>query len=323
MARVTIWVLLFSAWVGPSNGEEFALRETDGSIEILGRGKLLLRYNKVSPAVPDGIDSVFQRTGFLHPVCSPDGKTVTASFPFDHPHQQGVFSAWVKTKYNGRDIDFWNLKKGTGRVVHRRVLDVFCSNQEAGFTVELVHRTELVPAVDVLSETWTVTAVPTDGSFHCFDLETTQQALTKLPLRIAKFHYGGIAVRGPVAWLRAKDSDSVKEHRGGETPAEITNSFGSDRLKGNHEKPNWVTMSGAIQGNPVSVTVLCGQASFRAPQATRLHPTKPYFCFCPAVEEDFVIDQQNPYEAKYRFLVRDSEPDREWVERHWRAYARD
>ncbi|MAI70360.1 MAG: hypothetical protein CMM01_05545 [Rhodopirellula sp.] len=84
-----------------------------------------------------------------------------------------------------------------------------------------------------------------------------------------------------------------------------------------------MTLSGVIQGKPVSVTVLCGQASFRAPQATRLHPTKPDFCFCPTAEGEVVIDQQNPYEAKCRFLIRDSEPDREWVEIHRRAYAGD
>ncbi len=144
MIKASVWALLFFVGVSHSSAEEFALIETDSTIEIRGRGKLLLCYNKVAPVPPAGIDSVYQRTGFLHPVCSPAGKTVTASYPFDHPHQQGIFSAWVKTKYNGREIDFWNLKKRTGRVVHRRVLDIFSSERGAGFVVELVQWLRLV-----------------------------------------------------------------------------------------------------------------------------------------------------------------------------------
>ena len=323
MVKTSVCALLFFVCISQSSAEEFALLETDSTIEIRGRGKLLLCYNKVAPVPPAGIDSVYQRTGFLHPVCSPAGKTVTASYPFDHPHQQGIFSAWVKTKYNGREIDFWNLKKRTGRVVHRRVLDIFSSERGAGFVVELVHRSESDPQVDILCETWRVTAVPTDGSFHCFDLETRQQALTSYPLQIEKFHYGGLAVRGPVAWLKGNDSDLGTRQGVGRNASGFTNSLGSNRLKGNHEKPNWVTMWGAIQATPVNVTVLCDRGSFRAPQSTRLHPTKPYFCFCPAVDGEFVIDQQKPYKAKYRFLIRDSKPDTAWVESQWRVYTRD
>jgi len=323
MVKLLVWALFFFVCISQCSAEEFALRQTDATIEIRGRGKLLLCYNKVSPVLPAGIDSVYRRSGFLHPVCSPAGNTVTASFPFDHPHQQGIFSAWVKTRYNGREIDFWNLKKRTGRVVHQRVLDVFSSEQGTGFVVELVHRSELEPRVDILRETWRVTAVPTDGSFHCFDLETTQQALTPYPLQIEKFHYGGVAVRGPVAWLKENDSDLGSMKRVGRHASGFKNSLGSNRLEGNHEKPNWVTMWGAIQGTPVNVTVLCDQGSFRAPQTTRLHPTKPYFCFCPAVDGEFVIEQQKPYEAKYRFLIRDSKPDTAWVESQWSVYTRD
>jgi hypothetical protein len=40
-----------------------------------------------------------------------------------------------------------------------------------------------------------------------FDLETTQSALTDKPLLVQKYHYGGLALRGPVAWLTEKDGD--------------------------------------------------------------------------------------------------------------------
>ncbi len=321
MIKQLVCALMCFIFLDHTNAQEFAIRETDATIEIHGRGRLLLCYNKVSPKVPSGVDAVFERTGFLHPVCSPGGKTVTASFPFDHPHQQGIFSAWVKTKHNGQEIDFWNLKKRTGRVVHKRVVDVFSNAKATGFVVQLIHRSELTPPVDILRETWRVTAVPTDGSFHCFDLHTKQEALTSDPLQIEKFHYGGLAVRGPVAWLRGNESAPGSEEDKRQVASGLFNSLGSDRIKGNHEKPNWVTLWGGTQGTSVSITVLCGQASFRAPQSTRLHPTKPYFCFCPAVDGKFEIAYQKPYQAHYRFLIRDSKPASEWVESQWRSYV--
>ena len=317
-----IWLVLSVACCICTEADEFALQETEASIEIRSKGKLVLRYNKLSPMAPSGIDPVYHRSGFLHPVCSPSGNAVTASFPFDHPHQQGIFSAWVKTKYHGRDVDFWNLKKRSGRVVHHRVVEVYTGRQKTGFAIELLHRSEGENPIDILSETWKVTAVPTDGSFHCFDLQTKQRALTSHPLQIEQFHYGGVAVRGPATWLIRKDSESSSRSDGASAHAGFKNSLGSDRLTGNHQKPNWVTMWGSTQGSRASVTVLCNPRSFRAPQSTRLHPNKPYFCFCPAVDGDFVIDQETPYEASYRFLINDSTPQPEWVEAQWRLYTK-
>lgn len=324
-----LWILGWNlGGAGSScNANDFEVHETPETIEIHCKGQLVVCYNKLSPSAPDGIDKIYERTGFLHPVRSPAGKTVTASFPFDHPHQQGIFSAWVKADYNGRTIDFWNLKKGVGRVAHRRVIELLSSGEETGFVVELVHRSETEPRIDILSERWRVTAVPTDGSFHCFDMETTQQALTDVPLMIEKFHYGGVAVRGPVEWLKETDSDAVSQSNGsipadgGASKVSFLNSLGANRKKGNHQRPNWVTMGGKLAGTPVSITVLCDEKSFRAPQVTRLHPTKPYFCFCPCEEGRFQIDKLNPYQAKYRFLIRDAAPDPDWINQRWREFA--
>lgn len=301
----------------------FELRETEATIEIRSAGTLLLCYNKLSPQAPDGVKAIYERTGFLHPVCSPAGHCVTASFPFDHPHQQGVFSAWVKTRHNGTDIDFWNLAKGTGRVLHHRVVETFAEDTGTGFVVDLVHRSESDPQLHILTERWRVNAVPTDGSFHCFDLDTEQQILTADPLEIANYHYGGVAIRGPVAWLTGgkTNAQQVTTNRQPTASTGFSNSLGSDRLKGNHQRPHWVTMWGHVQGQPVAITVMCDKSSFRFPQSTRLHPTKPYFCFCPCVDGAFAIDQDHPYKAKYRFLVTDSKPDEQWLRKRWTEFT--
>ncbi|MCA9058898.1 MAG: PmoA family protein, partial [Planctomycetaceae bacterium] len=85
------------------SGTNAGLRETDETIELSAHGRPLLSYRKQSPPVPAGIPAVFHRSGCLHPVLTPAGKTVTAMFPADHPHQHGIFSAWVRTSWNGRE----------------------------------------------------------------------------------------------------------------------------------------------------------------------------------------------------------------------------
>ncbi|MCA9141029.1 MAG: PmoA family protein [Planctomycetales bacterium] len=302
-----------------SNGELRVL-EDDATITIRANDRPILVYNKISPPLPQGIDPVYRRSGFLHPVTSPAGRIVTATFPSDHAHQHGIFSAWVKTTWNQREIDFWNLAKGNGRVLHQRVVNVFAEADRVGFEVDLIHRAEQAPVVDVLRERWRITAVPTDGSYHAFDLHSTQYANTERPLTIQSFHYGGFAVRGPMVWLLPEDRDRAADEAEVRIGSKFLNDRGSDRIKGNHEASRWVCLSGLVDGKPAGITVLCHQENLRSPQKARLHPTKPYFCFTPCVDEPIVIDQQHPLVSKYRYLITDSVPDPEWINRQWMSW---
>lgn len=295
--------------------------ETDSVITVKRDGTAVVTYNKTSPPAPAGIDSVYERSGCLHPVSSPQGRTVTEMFPPDHPHQHGIFSAWVKTSYDGQPVDFWNLAGGQGRVLHERVVATFQHGDAAGFEVDLIHRTETTPPVDVLRERWKITVHPTDGTYHVFDLETTQSAVSDKPLTVSKHHYGGFALRGLSRWLTAKDGGARKQPGLAREPSGFLNNLGSKRVEGNHQHAKWVALWGNIDSKPVNIAVLCHADSFRAPQAARLHPTKPYFCFSPCVDGTFTIDRDHPFIAKYRFLVTDATPDAEWIDQHWKAWC--
>lgn len=317
------WLLRFSfsmaviGWSGLATdclAGELQVVESDNTIVVEEGDQAVVTYNKVSPPVPKGLKGVYERSGCLHPVCAPSGRSVTAMFAKDHPHQQGIFSAWVKTTYQDEMIDFWNLGGGTGRVLHEQVVRTFQEADQAGFEVDLIHRKETEPKIDVLRERWKVTVYPTDGSYRMFDLESTQSAITSDPLVVNEYHYGGFAVRGPARWV----TNANEEER---EPSGFVNDQGSDRNKGNHEHAKWVSLWGEIDGKPMSVTVLSDPNNFRAPQAARLHPTKPYFCFAPCVDGQFLIDSDHPYQARYRYLVTDAKPNPKWLESQWDAWA--
>jgi len=303
--------------------EPLSIVESDAVISVKRGDQVVVTYNKVSPPVPAGINKVYQRNGCLHPVASPQGLTVTEMFPFDHPHQHGIFSAWVKTTYDGKPVDFWNLAGGTGRVVHEHVVSKSSRDGTAGFEVDMLHRMESAPPVDVLRERWKITVHPSDATYHCFDLESTQTALTDKPLIVSKHHYGGMVLRGPTRWLAANDGGAGQRPDLVREPSAFLNDLGSDRLQGNHEHAKWVALTGSIEGKQVSIAVLSHTDNFRAPQATRLHPTKPYFCFAPCVDGAFTIDREHPFQARYRYLVTDTKPDADWIDGQWHAWARD
>ena len=324
--NIQYWIIAFAlALCAPrelclslARAESLTIAETDAIIAISHGQKTVLVYNKTSPPVPEGIDPVYHRSGFLHPVKTPMEKTITEAFPKDHPHQHGIFFAWVKTTYGDRSVDFWNLAGRTGRVVHERVVHISQGTASVEFEVDLIHRAEN-PSVDILRERWKVTVHEPAKDYYCFDLESIQQALTDTPLVVEKYHYGGMAFRGISKWLTKADQD----RKGGESiqfePNSFLNNSGQDRKLGNHTPSTWVALTGTIEQQNACIAVLSHAKNFRAPQPARLHDSKPYFCYSPCVTDSFEISKAKPLYSKYRFLVIDAPANSDWIESNWIA----
>ena len=126
-----------------------------------------------------------------------------------------------------------------------------------------------------------------------------------------------MAFRGNAQWLKEKGDISV-------APGDLRylTSEGKDRWEGNHSRPDWVAFSGKIDGQEVSAAVFCSPKNFRAPQAVRIHPNKPYFCFAPMVDGPFQIAPGKKYVSRYRYLITQGASDQEMVRKHWVEYSR-
>lgn len=305
-----------------SSSTGLKILEDGATIAVKANDRLILVYNKMSPQAPKGIDSIFERSAFIHPVVSPQGKTLTDAFPEDHPHQQGIFSAWVKTTYKDRNVDFWNLDGRTGRVVHDRVTKKLQSEDRVEIAVEMLHQAINPTPVDVLREEWRIIVYPPRSDYYQFDIESTQQAVANESLIVEEYHYGGMALRGPLPWLLSKDKSSskLKSDVRLEENAFI-NDQGQDRNVGNHARSKWVTLTGELDGQSVSITVLSHPENFRAPQPARLHGTKPYFCFSPCVLGKFEINGNVKIRNKYRYIVMDGTPNSDLINKHWNEFA--
>jgi hypothetical protein len=295
-------------------------------------GQPVLSYNHAVQAPPEGLDTCYQRSGYIHPLFSPSGRQVTDDFPPDHAHQHAIFFAWVNTTFQGRSVDFWNQKKAAGKVEHVGIGKTVSGPVFAEFNVELRHSDLTAPdvAVAVLEETWTVRAYNLTD-FFLVDIESRQRCASADPLTINEFHYGAMAIRGNRQWYDAEMEAAIgklfKSKASAELLAEVAvkrdylTSEGETWVDGNGKRARWVEMHGQIDGKPAGVAILGHPANFRAPQPVRLHPQKPYFCFAPMVLGSFQIEPGTTYTSRYRCYVHDGQVDASATERVWYDYA--
>lgn len=296
--------------------------EDDGKrLTVLVRGTPALRFNHATIEAPEGISSVYRRSGYFHPVFTPKGNVVTGDFERDHPHQHGIFNAWVNTTFRDRNTDFWNQAKGKGDVEFSHFLKGMKNGPVfAQFVAKLTHvavvEGQRVPAID---EVLRVRVYNTEGPF-LFEIVSRQKLATEDTVHVNEYHYGGFGIRGPTEWLLAKQSE--RESAGDVVAAAgFMTSEQRTRVDGNHTRARWVEMHGPIGSRHAGIIVLASPNNFRAPQTVRLHPNKPYFCFAPMVLGKFSLESRDFYRSTYRLVVHDGAQDSELAERLWQDMA--
>jgi hypothetical protein len=309
--------------------------ESEDAISIHIGDRPVLQYNKTNTPLPAGIEPVYARSGYIHPIYSPSGAVVTGDYAADHPHQNGLFNAWVDTTFRGHHVDFWNKKKGLGRVSHEKVLSTLHHDDRAEFSVQLIHQdiSQADVTVTVLREKWHVIVYPQTKAGYIIDIISTQTCATSDPLIVNEYHYGGMAIRGCDPWYSDTSAAAVKAYTkelksnpDAEPPSiEVMNhdfltSQSKSRFDGNHSRPNWVDLHGTVDGKMAGIAILNHNQNFRSPQPVRLNPSKPYFCFAPCVLGTFEIKPGDSYVAKYRLVIHDGPPALQELDKCWDQY---
>jgi hypothetical protein len=307
----------------PGSTSETARVINDGkALEVKVGDRPVLTYHEAIVESPKGIDSIFRKSGQIHPLLTPFGLSVTDDFPPDHAHQHGLFFAWVNTTFEGNHVDFWNQKDRSGQVTHAETLGTLSGPVFGQFVVRLRHADTTGPGtpVPVLDEVWTV-RVYNLADASLVDLESRQTCAGSKPLKINKYHYGGLGLRGNRQWFdpTAKGNDPPDPSKSG--ASDFLTSEGKTRRDGNHTRPRWVDLSGRIDGKLAGVAILDHPGNFRFPQPVRLHPNKPYFCFAPMVLGEFSIEPGQTYVSRYRILAHDGPAETAAIEHAWHDYA--
>jgi len=286
----------------------------DGTKAKIGlRRHPLLEYQAEPGDLPrDDIKPLFKRGGYIHPIYTWKGKLVTDDFPPNHVHHHGVWWAWTKTEFEGRQPDFWNMGQGKGRVEFVELGNTWSGPVHGGFTArhQFVDLTGPKSSI-ALNEMWDVRAYErAEGQpFWIFDLTSTQTCATTNALKLPEYLYGGIGWRGIWAW-NGKDKCSF-----------LTSDGEADRVKAHAARARWCDMWGQVDDAEAGLAILCHPENFRAPQPMRVHPSEPFFCYAPQQIGDMEIAPGKPYVSRYRFVIHDGPPDKEVLNRIWNDYA--
>jgi hypothetical protein len=301
---------LFATWMNHvAIASEPVTANLEGKQLIIRSGEReILRYQTDPGEVPDGVDPIYRRGGYIQAIRTPSGRLITDDFPPDHRHHHGIWSPWTKTEIEGRNPDFWNMGQGSGRVEFVTLDEVWEKDRKAGFTAR--HQfvdMSVDPEKTVLLETWSVTAW-TESERHIIDFISVQECATSSPLKLPQYHYGGFGFRGNRAWNGAQNCKFLAA------------SGTSDRVKINTSREPWCWIGGTVDGKVCGVTILCHPENFRFPQPVRAHPSEPFFCYAPQQLGEMAITPDNQYISRFRLIVADDMPDSETLNSDWKAY---
>ena len=302
---------------GATAAEAVTVKKDGALVRLAVNGKPVAAYQTTPSTPPPGVDAHYAHGVYLHPVHTPAGRLVTGDYPPDHKHQRGIFFAWTHTEFEGRTPDFWNMGKGDTKITAATefiaVDRTWSGPVQGGFASR--HRfTDRLTATPkaMLNEQWTVTAynvAASGGKAWLLDFVSTQECSGTSPVKLPKYYYGGLGVRGQAAWDPA---DAVT----------FLTSNGDDRKKGDASKANWVHMGGQVEGAPAGLAVLIHPDNFRSPQPLRLNPKNPQLCVAPSATGDWEITPGKPYVSRYRFVIGDGPADKSELDRLGNDYAK-
>jgi hypothetical protein len=282
-------------------------------IFFLQRKPVLTYHQEPDPLPRPDIKPVFTRGNYIHPVLSPSGLEVTDDYPTNHLHHHGIWSSWTRTRFEGRNPDFWNMGDGKGTVIPLSLDRFWDGPVQGGFRAHMrYYDLSTTPRRLALEEQWDFRLYAIGGRtprYHLFDLGIHQTCTSPSPLQLLEYHYGGLGVRGNEAWNGAASALFL-------TSEGITN-----RVKAHGTRARWCYMGGRVDGQQTGMAILCHPDSFRAPQPMRIHPDEPFFCFSPPQAGEFEITPTSPYDSRYRFVVFDGPPDAALLNRLWDDFA--
>ena len=297
----------------PKADARVEVTKNDSVLQIRGGGKKILQYNHAIVPPPEGQSELYNRSGFIHPLWSPSGAVLTDIHPADHIHHLGIWMPWTKTKFEGKEVDFWNLATGQGTVRFVKFLSTTSGPVYGGFAAEQEHialKTSEGEKV-VLKETWDVRVYNIGGpekGYWLWDFKSTQRCVADSPLYQIKYRYGGFGFRGAAEWE-------------GENAAYLT-SEGRTRKDGHATRARWCDTSGRIGKDWQGVTFYSHPKNFRHPEPMRIWPSgQVFFNWAPSQAGDWVMEPGKDHVFRYRMYVHEGKVNVADAERIWHDYA--
>lgn len=263
---------------------------------------------------PGITDEVFYRGGYLHPVYTPNGRAITEHYTENRPHQNGIWTGWYKTEWNGLKPDFWSQAERTGKVEAVSVNRIE-TGPVFGELQTIHHFNEKITenSSTILSDEWTVRSYnilnESGRPVNMIDLDVVQTNISDHTFRLIEHVYGGVGFRGSDQWI-------------GEENMQLITSEGENREEAHTSRARWVLMSGEINGKMTSIAILAHPDNLRFPEPVFINQREPFFTFAPLQAGDITLESGEIFRAKYRYVTLDGEiPSTDYIEELWQDYA--
>ncbi|WP_295121485.1 PmoA family protein [uncultured Chitinophaga sp.] len=287
------------------------LKDDKNALTING----LLQYNYETVYPPAGVDTVFRRSGFIHPLWSPNGAQLTNIHPKDHYHHFGIWNPWTDTEFEGENVDFWNLVKKQGTVRFKGFAAKTDGPVWAGFSAlqDYVVFKKDQPEKTALHEVLDVKAYNVQAGRRTWDFNSIQSCAGVSPLLLKQYRYGGgFNIRGNGNWNATNSSMITSE--------------GRTRDNADSSNARWIKITGDTEKGRAGLLIMCHPSDFNFPVPLRVWPSKDlqgqvFVCFTPTKTKPWLMEYGRQYVQRYRVVVFDGEMSVKDAEAAWQDYA--
>lgn len=290
----------------------------DGHLLLEEHQQPILQYNFKTVAAPAGADTVYSRSGFIHPLWAPNGVVLTNIFPnAGHLHHMGIWNPWTHTLFEGRETDFWNVQKKEGKVRFNGQLETLSGNVWCGFSAAQDHIAFLKDGTEktAISETWLVQAYPAtqDGSRRQWDFTSTFAPATPNGITLLQYRYGGGFGLRTTPEFTAQTS-------------QVLTSEGKTRKDADSTRARWVKISGTTAKGKAGMLIMNYPDNFDSPEPLRVWPENMeggelMFNYTPTRMKSWQLYPGARYQLKYRVMVYSGDITTAEAEAAWEEYV--
>lgn len=301
-----------------SNFRALAIALSSVDIRLKGRGgNVLLGYRHAPQPVPEGVSPRYSRAGFVHPINTPSGETLTRIQPPDHYHHYGLWNPWTRLEYHGKTYDLWNLNDNQGTVRFGGFDATYEGPVATGF--DAVHHHVIFDEGredTVIHENWKISVFPEHEGRYLVDIESVLRPVGDegQDVILKEYRYGGLGMRTREDWTN-QNSD-------------IRTASGKtwDEADGSLER--WAIVSGELGTGTGGVLFMSYPANYNFPEPIRVWPRDgnggrgdQFFNFSPTKNKDWVLANGQRYTLRYRLLVFDGALTPAEAEQYWQSFA--
>jgi hypothetical protein len=295
------------------NGARLSGDENKTTILIGEQPVLSYVHSETFP--PEGIDTIFKRSAYIHPLWSPGGARLTRIQPPDHWHHYGIWNPWTRTHFGEHKVDFWNLAERQGTVRFAEYLEKIEQENLAGFKVRQEHIYFLEDGSEgvAMNETWKLTVRNLEGQAYMVDLLSTLSTPLESGITLEAYRYGGgLAYRGTGLWYPGN--------------ATVRTSEGKSWSDADATHARWVILEGesSVPEGRSGILFLSHPDNRSHPEPMRMWPPDSnggkenmFFEFCPIRHQEWVLEPGKAYTLKYRMVVFDGSITTQQAEQYW------